>query len=76
MDLRLSNAEPSADERQAVDSALVSFADGHATPGRHHLLPVLWAVQSRIGWISEGALNHLCSKLDVAPAEAFGVASF
>jgi NADH-quinone oxidoreductase subunit F len=76
MDLRLSAATASADEREAVDSALAASADPHEPPGRHHLLPLLWAVQSRIGWVSEGALNHLCSRLDVAPAEAFGVASF
>ena len=27
-------------------------------------------------WISEGALNYVCARLQVAPAEAFGVASF
>jgi NADH-quinone oxidoreductase subunit F len=55
---------------------------GHASPkqgvgaGRHLLLPVLHAIQSRIGWISPGALNYTCQKLDLAPAEAYGVASF
>jgi NADH-quinone oxidoreductase subunit F len=43
---------------------------------RHCLLPVLHAIQSRIGWISPGALNYTALRLDVAPAEVHGVASF
>ena len=43
---------------------------------RHRLLPALHAIQNRIGWISHGALNYLSLRLDVAPAEVFGVASF
>jgi NADH-quinone oxidoreductase subunit F len=50
---------------------------GHAARGRRHLLlPVLHAVQERIGWISPGALDHICERLTVPPAEAYGVASF
>ena len=40
------------------------------------LLPVLHAVQDRVGWISPGALDHICARLTIAPAEAYGVASF
>ena len=40
------------------------------------LLPALHAVQSRIGWISPGALNYVCRRLGVPPADAYGVASF
>lgn len=43
---------------------------------RHLLLPVLHAVQGRIGWISPGALNYICQRLMIPPAEAYGVASF
>ena len=43
---------------------------------RHLLLPLLHAIQKRMGWISHGALNYLCSRLSVPPAEAYGVASF
>jgi len=50
---------------------------GHATRERRHLLlPVLWAVQSRVGWISAGSLNYVCRRLSVAPADAYGVATF
>ena len=40
------------------------------------MLPALHAVQQRVGWISEGALNHVCERLSIAPADAYGVASF
>ncbi len=43
---------------------------------RHRLLPVLHAVNDRVGWISRGAINHIASRLDVAPAEIYGVATF
>ncbi|PWS49751.1 NADH-quinone oxidoreductase subunit E, partial [Streptomyces sp. FT05W] len=43
---------------------------------RDRLLPALHAVNDRVGWISEGALNHICRRLTVAPAEAYGVATF
>jgi NADH-quinone oxidoreductase subunit F len=37
---------------------------------------VLHAVQERIGWISPGALDHICTRLTIPPADAYGVASF
>ncbi|MDQ0792879.1 NAD(P)H-dependent oxidoreductase subunit E [Streptomyces sp. B1I3] len=43
---------------------------------RDQLLPALHAVNDRVGWISEGALNYICRRLTVAPAEAYGVATF
>src|SRR6476659_7348586 len=60
-----------------------SGVDGHAARGGHAtrsrrslLIPALHAVQSRIGWISTPALNYICKRLAVAPAEAYGVATF
>ena len=54
--------------------------DGHAAvstpPPRDLLLPVLHAVQSRIGWISPGAINYIALRMNLPPAEIFGVASF
>ncbi len=57
--------------------------DGRAARGGHEarsrrdlLLPTLHAIQDRIGWISQGALNHACRRLSVPPADAYGVASF
>ena len=57
--------------------------DGHASRGGHairsrrsELLPALHAVQDRIGWISQPALNYISKRLAVPPAEAYGVATF
>ena len=50
---------------------------GHALRGRRaELLPALHAVQDRIGWISQPALNYISRRLAVPPAEAYGVATF
>jgi NADH-quinone oxidoreductase subunit F len=43
---------------------------------RHQLLPALRALQQGIGWISEGGLGYICRRLDVPPADAWGVATF
>jgi len=43
---------------------------------RHLLLPVLHGLQDEVGWISRGGLEYACRRLNVPPAEAFGVASF
>jgi NADH-quinone oxidoreductase subunit F len=43
---------------------------------RNLLLPVLHAVQAMVGWVSHGAINYIAQRLDLAPAEAFGVATF
>src|ERR1051325_2156489 len=51
------------------------MADG-ARARRHLLLPALEALQARAGWISEGGLNYVCTRLSVPPAEAWGVATF
>src|SRR4051812_43204449 len=43
---------------------------------RHLLLPALQAVQGTMGWISEGAMDYVCERLNVPPADAWGVATF
>ncbi len=65
----------SAEERAAIDAAIVAVT-GTGPGTRHMLLPALHAAQARVGWISEGALNHICAELSVPPAEAYGVATF
>src|SRR3954470_6861940 len=57
--------------------------EGHVARGGHDarsrrdlLIPVLHAIQSRVGWISQPALNYVARRLTVPPAEAYGVASF
>ena len=60
--------------RLAADTRAAYNGDSHAR--RDRLLPVLHAIQKRIGWISPGALNYVAVRLDIAPAEVHGVASF
>src|SRR5262249_53548362 len=57
--------------------------DAHTASGgreareqRHLLLPALRALQSRVGWISETGLEYVCLRLNVPPADAWGVATF
>jgi NADH-quinone oxidoreductase subunit F len=57
--------------------------DGHFAQGGHDararrdlLIPVLHAIQSRIGWISQPALSYVSRRLTIPPAEAYGVATF
>jgi len=61
--------------RHAADDH-IAFG-GHATRARRPLLlPVLHAIQDRVGWVSRGALEYACRRLSVPPAEAYGVVSF
>jgi NADH-quinone oxidoreductase subunit F len=77
VDLRLSAAQPSPAEREAIDAVVGLPVTPDPVRGtRHLLLPALHAVQARAGWISPGALRHICDRLGVPPAEAYGVASF
>jgi NADH-quinone oxidoreductase subunit F len=92
MDLRFRDVAPTDEERAAVDALLgppSSAWDGgsrddlrtargghEARERRDLLLPALHAVNDRVGWISEGALDYICRRLTVAPAEAYGVATF
>ncbi|MGY3205275.1 NAD(P)H-dependent oxidoreductase subunit E [Streptomyces sp. TE5632] len=63
------------DETRAGD---LRWARGgrEARDRRDQLLPGLHAVNDRVGWISEGALDYLCRRLTVPPSEAYGVATF
>jgi len=47
-----------------------------AASRRDQLLPALHAVQDRVGWVSRGALEYVCRRLSVPPAEAWGIATF
>jgi NADH-quinone oxidoreductase subunit F len=62
--------------RQIERDGRAAFGARAALSKRHLLLPVLHAIQARIGWISPGALNYASLRLDVPPAETHGVASF
>jgi NADH-quinone oxidoreductase subunit F len=91
VDLHFTNAIATKEERDVVD-ALLDASNAERNGGersarmaeggrrvremRRLLLPLLHAVQGRIGWISPGALNYLCERIQVPPAEAYGVATF
>jgi NADH-quinone oxidoreductase subunit F len=62
--------------RQIELEGRAAFDGQQARSNRHLLLPVLHAIQERLGWISPGALNYASLRLSVPPAEAHGVASF
>jgi NADH-quinone oxidoreductase subunit F len=82
VDLRLPAAEATDVERAAIDAVVGASENGNgrvarADRGRRHLLlPALRAAQRRVGWVSEGALGYASKRLDVPPADAYGVASF
>jgi NADH-quinone oxidoreductase subunit F len=76
-DLHFTSAIATPQERAAVDAALPGIPDGGLHDERRHLLlPVLHAINDRIGWISPGALNYAGERLAVPPADAYGVATF
>ena len=54
----------------------VAYGGRAAREQRHLLLPVLHAIQDRVGWVSRGALEYVCRRLTIPPAEAYGVVSF
>lgn len=59
------------------DADLRYARGGHTARDRRDLLmPALHAVNDRVGWISRPALDHICRRLTVPPAEAYAVASF
>src|ERR671939_473729 len=85
MDLRFAGLAPSAAEQTALDDLLGRPLDVPATnwrgngalgQRRHLLLPALHAVHDAVGWISRGAVDEIARRLEVAPADVFGVASF
>ena len=54
----------------------VARAVGVPGAQRHRMLPTLRSVNDAVGWISPGAVNYIATRLDIAPADVFGVASF
>ncbi|MET7848316.1 NADH-ubiquinone oxidoreductase-F iron-sulfur binding region domain-containing protein [Streptomyces avermitilis] len=77
VDALLGPPESSWEGADRSDADLRWARGGRAARDRRDLLlPGLHAVNDRIGWISEGALDYLCRRLTVPPAEAYGVATF
>ena len=79
MDLHIQGPEATEAEEAAVD-AVLGKADAanveRYSNRRDLLLPALHAVQDRFGWLPKGAMNYICRRLHIPPAEAFGVATF
>ncbi|MDJ0769094.1 MAG: NADH-ubiquinone oxidoreductase-F iron-sulfur binding region domain-containing protein [Ilumatobacter sp.] len=72
-----------AQENHAIDSVLSAETGHRAHDGtggrrarRHLLLPTLHAVNDRVGWISPEAIDAIAERLDVSPAEIYGVTTF
>src|SRR5882762_7717217 len=81
MDLRFAGLAPNAAEQSALDDLLGTNPTGWRGNGasgerRHLLLPALHAVHDATGWISRGAVDEIARRLEVAPADVYGVASF
>jgi NADH-quinone oxidoreductase subunit F len=82
VDLKLLDAEPDDAEREAIDAVIgLELTNGNRVArrdrtSRHLLLPALRAAQRRVGWVTPGALGYASRRLDVPPAEAYGVATF
>jgi NADH-quinone oxidoreductase subunit F len=85
MEVRTRGVPPTADERLAITSVLGHPAvrlphvgtGGHRHRARRHLLlPALHAVNDRVGWLSQPAIDAIAEQLDISPAEVYGVASF
>jgi NADH-quinone oxidoreductase subunit F len=81
-DLKLLDAEPTEAERDAIDAVVgVEAGNGDRVARsdrtrRHLLLPALRAAQRRVGWVTPGALGYASRRLEVPPADAYGVATF
>ena len=58
------------------DAHVATVGGRESRARRHLLLPALRALQSRVGWISPGGLGYICNRLNVPPADAWGVATF
>jgi NADH-quinone oxidoreductase subunit F len=80
MDLRHLDTEATPHERRAVDAVVPPGEPprrwAEVVRRRAFLLPALHALQDAVGHVSEGGLGYVCRRLHVAPAEAYGVATF
>ena len=78
VDALLGPPESGWDGGERIEERDAHFASGghRVRDLRHLLLPALHTLQSRVGWISEGGLGYICLRLDVPPADAWGVATF
>ena len=87
MDLHIADIAANPDENDALDRVLgatdTSESWRRESGGAHSaaqrrplLLTALHALVDRVGYVSEGGLAEVCRRLDVPPADAYGVATF
>ncbi len=85
MDVVTRGIPPTVAEREAVDAILGPWeppGDHDAVGGhdrrasRPRLLDVLHSINDRVGWLSREAIDHVAERMDVSPAEIYGVATF
>ncbi len=76
VDRVIGGLEAPSDNREPQAAPEDNLPSDEPPSRRHLLLPVLHSIQSRLGWISPGALDYASRRLGVPPAEAFGVATF
>ena len=81
-DLKLLESDVALADREAIDAVLGPEGEASDRVARRDrnrrqlLLPALRAAQRRTGWVTPGALGYVSRRLDVPPAEAYGVATF
>ncbi len=58
------------------ESLATEIESALAKESRQHAIALLQAVQSRVGYLPLEAIEAIAAKLDLAPAEVYGVATF
>ena len=85
MELGTRGPAASIEERAVIEAVLgppqpITAHDSrgghHLRTRRHLLLPTLHAVNDRFGWVSQPAIDHIAERLDLSPAQVYGVATF
>ncbi|HUU21924.1 MAG TPA: NADH-quinone oxidoreductase subunit NuoE [Phycisphaerae bacterium] len=59
-----------------VDLTFVDEAVERIGTGREGLIPILQALQGRYGWLPEEALERICQRTEITPADVSGVSTF
>ncbi len=67
----MSNFKFSKEELKQIEKIKQRYLDKHSL-----LLPVLWMVQEKEGWISEEAMDYVGELLEIPYSTVLGVASF
>ena len=63
-----------AEDEQIREETLHLLED--FSPQKQLLIPILQAVQGRLGYIPQSAMQEVASFLNISPGEVFGVATF